>query len=46
MNPVDRSWTWWKHLLDIPFWDPWLAGLTIVIFVFCVFYLIGRLLRP
>ena len=46
MNPVDRTWRWWTNLLDIPFWDPWIATLCVAILVYLVVVIIHKLLRP
>lgn len=46
MNPIERTWAWWAHLVDMPYWDPWLAALAIAAMGLAVFYVLHRLLRP
>lgn len=46
MDPVQRAWNWWTDLIDIPFWDPWLASLALFGGFVLVAYFVAKMLRP
>jgi hypothetical protein len=46
MDPMERAWHWWTHLIGIPFWDPWLALMVLIVAVFLIVRGVARMLRP
>jgi hypothetical protein len=46
MDPVDRAWHWWTHLIEVPLWDPWLAAAVPILAFMFIVRGVGRLLQP
>lgn len=46
MDPVERAWHWWTHLIGIPLWNPWLATLVLIVAVFLIVRGVSKMLRP